>query len=156
MIQSPDIVWGTIAGLVLANIFLLASNILLIPLFVNALRLIQQHLSAIVVAFCLVGAFSINYGTFDIWITAIFGVIGYLMKKANYPAGPFILAVVLTPLAENYLRQSIMIGQGSWGIFFAKPVTTIFTSLVLFVIAIGFLKAPVAKLLKRRKANWDR
>ncbi|WP_235958184.1 tripartite tricarboxylate transporter permease [Salipiger sp. PrR003] len=153
MIQSADIVWGAIAGLVIANVFLLGSNILLIPLFVNALRLMQRHLSAIVVAFCLVGAFAINYGTFDIWIAAAFGIVGYLMKKANYPAGPFILALVLTPLAENYLRQSIMIGQGSWSIFWAKPLTAIFTSLVLLVVVFGLLRAPILSAIRRRKAN---
>ncbi|WP_223119753.1 tripartite tricarboxylate transporter permease [Salinicola corii] len=153
MIQSADIVWGAIAGLVIANFFLLASNVLLIPLFVNALRLIQRHLGPIVVAFCLVGAFSINYGTFNIWVAAIFGLIGYLMKKADYPAGPFILALVLTPLAENYLRQAIMIGQGSWAIFFSKPLTTLFTSLVILVIVIGLLKRPLMKLWQSRKGG---
>ncbi|WP_223162193.1 tripartite tricarboxylate transporter permease [Salinicola halophyticus] len=152
MIQSADIVWGAIAGLVIANLFLLGSNVLLIPLFVNALRLIQRHLSSIVVAFCLVGAFAINYGTFDIWIAAIFGLVGYLMKKADYPAGPFILALVLTPLAENYLRQSIMIGQGSWAIFFSRPLTGLFTSLVLLVIAIGLLKTPMMKFFRARRS----
>ncbi|WP_319483391.1 tripartite tricarboxylate transporter permease [uncultured Cohaesibacter sp.] len=151
MIQSADIVWGTIAGLTIANLFLLASNILLIPVFVNALRLIQNHLNAIVVAFCLVGAFSINYGTFDVWITAIFGIIGYLMKRANYPTGPFILALVLAPLAENYLRQSIMLGQGSWGIFVQKPLTMTFTILVLGVVAFGLAKAPFTSYLRKKR-----
>ncbi|EIM73495.1 hypothetical protein A33O_14941 [Nitratireductor aquibiodomus RA22] len=151
MIQSADIVWGTIAGLVIANVFLLGSNILLIPVFVYALRVIQKHLSAIVVAFCLVGAFAINYGTFDIWVTFIFGIIGYLMKKANYPAGPFILALVLAPLAENYLRQSIMLGQGSWSIFVSKPLTTVFTLLVLAVVIVGLLKNPISKYVRKQR-----
>jgi len=152
MIQSADIVWGAIAGLVIANVLLLGSNILLIPLFVNALRLIQRHLGSIVLAFCLVGAFAINYGTFDIWVTVIFGAIGYLMKKANYPTGPFILALVLAPLAENYLRQAIMLGQGSWGIFVGKPLTAVFTALVLAVVVGGILKGPITRYLKTRRA----
>ncbi|WP_066174857.1 tripartite tricarboxylate transporter permease [Hoeflea olei] len=151
MIQSADIVWGTIAGLVIANFFLLLSNIMLIPIFVNALRIIQKHLSAIVLAFCLVGAFAINYGLFEIWVTAIFGIIGYMMKRADYPTGPFILALVLSPLAENYLRQSIMLGQGDWGIFFAKPLTMSFTTLVLMVMAFGVIKAPLMAFWRRRR-----
>ena len=151
MIQSADIVWGTIAGLTIANLFLLGSNILLIPVFVNALRLIQNHLNAIVVAFCLVGAFSINYGTFDVWVTVVFGLVGYLMKRANYPTGPFILALVLAPLAENYLRQSIMLGQGSWDIFISKPLSLTFTIMVLGVVVLGLAKAPAARLMKRRR-----
>ncbi|WP_230720765.1 tripartite tricarboxylate transporter permease [Martelella mediterranea] len=151
MVQSADIVWGTIAGLIIANFFLLLSNIMLIPVFVNALRIIQKHLSAIVLAFCLVGAFAINYGLFDIWVTAIFGLIGYMMKRADYPTGPFILALVLSPLAENYLRQSIMLGQGEWSIFFAKPLTAIFSTLVLLVMAFGLLKAPLRAIWSRRE-----
>lgn len=140
MVQSADIVWGTIASLIIANVFLLGSNVLLIPLFVNALRLVQRHLTSIVVAFCLVGAFAINYSIFEIWIVLVFGVIGYLMKKADYPAGPFILALVLSPLAENYFRQSIMMGQGSWGIFVSKPLTTTFTVCIIAVIVLGLIK----------------
>lgn len=140
MVQSADIVWGTIASLVIANVFLLGSNVLLIPLFINALRLVQRHLTSIVVAFCLVGAFAINYSIFEIWIVLVFGVIGYLMKKADYPAGPFILALVLSPLAENYFRQSIMMGQGSWDIFVSKPLTTTFTVCIVAVIVLGLIK----------------
>lgn len=146
MYQSADIVWGTIAGLILANIFLFASNILLIPFFINMLRLVQKHISAIVVSFCLVGAFSLNYGTFDIWIAVIFGVIGYLMKKADYPTGPFILALVLTPLTENYFRQSIMLGQGSWSIFIQNPVSITFLVIVSSVFLYGTLGRKIKRL----------
>ena len=137
MMQSGDVVWGMIAGLVLANVLLLFSNILLIPLFINILRFSQRHLTAGVTALCLVGAFSLNYTVFNVWIAVIFGVIGYLMRKNNYPTGPFILSVVLAPMAENYFRQSIMLAQGSWAVFIERPISLTFLILMVLTVAIG-------------------
>lgn len=123
MIKSGDVVWGMIAGLVVANVFLLVSNILLIPVFVNLLRAVQGNLASVVAALCVVGAFSLSYSTFNVWIALIFGVVGYLFRKNDYPTGPFILALVLAPLAENYFRQSVMLGQGDVGIFLDRPAS---------------------------------
>ena len=136
MVNSGDVVWAMIAGLVLANLFLLLSNILMIPVFVNLLRAVQGNLSSVVIALCLVGAFSLSYSTFNIWIVLIFGVVGYLMRKNDYPTGPFILAVVLAPLAESYFRQAIMLGQGDAAIFVTRPVSlTIIASMVVIGVA---------------------
>lgn len=149
MVQSADVVWGTIAGLVVANVLLLVSNTLLIPLFINALRVAQKYLAMIVVAFCLVGAFVLNYSVFNIGVAVVFGFIGYLMKKADYPTGPFILSLVLTPMAENYFRQSIMLGQGSWKIFVDRPVSLVFVVLLTAIVAVSVIGK---QLIRRRRA----
>lgn len=141
MVKSGDVVWAMIAGLVLANVFLLLSNILLIPLFVNLLCGIQGVLASVVIALCVVGAYSLAYSNFNIWIMLIFGILGYLMRKNDYPTGPFILAVVLAPLAENYFRQSVMLGQGSVRIFWDRPISlTIILCMVLAILATFGLK----------------
>ncbi len=150
MIKSGDIVWAMIAGLILANLFLFLSNILLIPVFINLLRLIQGHLAGVVVALCLVGAFSLSYNTFNIWVALVFGVIGYLMKKNDYPTGPFILAVVLAPLAENYFRQSIMLGQGDWSIFIERPIALTLLIMILAVFTIGIIGKQVVRRRQTR------
>jgi putative tricarboxylic transport membrane protein len=147
MIKSGDVVWAMIAGLVLANVFLLFSNLLLMPLFVNLLRMVQGHLASVVTALCVVGSFSLAYSEFNIWIMLIFGVVGYLMKKCNYPTGPFILAVVLAPLAENYFRQSIMLGQGKWQIFIDRPIAL---SIIIAMIVLGGLGIITKRFMKRR------
>ena len=149
MIKSGDVVWAMIAGLVLANVFLLLSNILLIPLFVNLLRGIQGVLASVVIALCVVGAFSLAYSTFNIWIALIFGVIGYLMRKNDYPTGPFILAVVLAPLAENYFRQSVMLGQGRMAIFWERPISV---TIIGAMIAAIMLTLGLRLLMRRRRA----
>lgn len=146
MIKSGDVVWAMIAGLVLANIFLLLSNVLLIPVFVNLLRTVQGYLASVVVALCVVGAFSLAYNTFNIWVALVFGVLGYLMKKCDYPTGPFILAVVLAPLAENYFRQSIMLGQGDWGIFIDRPISL---GIIIAMVFMGVLSVVTKRFIKR-------
>lgn len=145
MTTSGDIVWAMIAGLVLANAFLLASNVLLIPVFVNLLRAVQGNLANVVIALCVVGAFSLAYSPFNIWIMLIFGLLGYLMKKNDYPTGPFILAVVLAPLAENYFRQSVMLGQGSARIFLDRPISLTILILMALIIALSIFGQVRAK-----------
>lgn len=147
MVRSGDVVWAMIAGLVLANIFLLLSNILLIPLFVNLLRGVQGVLASVVIALCVVGAFSLSYSTFNIWIALVFGVIGYLMRKNDYPTGPFILAVVLAPLAENYFRQSVMLGQGRMAIFWERPISVV----IIVAMILAVLAAIVLRLIMRKR-----
>jgi len=148
MVQSGDVVWGMIGGLVVGNVFLLLSNVLLIPLFINLLRVIQAHLASVVIGLCLVGAFSLNYSLFNVWIALVFGVVGYLMNKNDYPSGPFILAVVLTPLAENYFRQSIMLAQGSWSIFVDRPISLTLVLLMAGTVVVGTMSKQ--GLFKRR------
>jgi putative tricarboxylic transport membrane protein len=87
----------------------------------------------------------------DVWLMLIFGIVGYLMRKLDYPMAPAVLAIVLGPLAEPALRQSLLISGGSFSIFFTRPFASVF-----MFIAIGFLVMPVIKLAadaRRRKAE---
>lgn len=133
MTESGDMVWMTIAGLIIANIFLLFSNILLIPFFVNIIRFVQKYLSAIVTALCILGAYSLSYSMFNVWVIIIFGIFGYFAKKFKYPTGPFILSVVLAPLTENYFRQSIMISRGNFAIFFSRPISLAICVIIVLI-----------------------
>ncbi len=153
MENSGDVVWAMIAGLVLANLFLLLSNLLMIPIFVNLLRSVQGHLPSVVIALCLVGAFSLNYSTFNIWIVLIFGIIGYLMRKNDYPSGPFILAVVLAPLVENSFRQAILLGQGDAMIFLTRPISL--AILVMMLMGTGALLIARKKPRSRQKLRRE-
>lgn len=147
MVESGPIVWAMVAGLIISNVFLLISNILLIPFFVNIIKLAQKYLSAIVTALCILGAYSLNYGMFNVWIILIFGVIGYFIKKFNYPTGPLILSVVLAPLTENYFRQSLMLSQGSYSIFLTRPVSLG----IFFSIVAVFAYSMIEKVIQKRK-----
>ncbi len=149
MVKSGDIVWQMIAALCMANIFLLFSNVLMIPFFVNLIRVVSKNLSPLVLVFCCVGAYALNYSFFGVWLILLFGVFGYFVKKLKYPAGPLILSVVLAPLTENYFRQSLMLSRGSYMIFLTRPV-----SLVIFLFIVGVAVYSVAKkYLKKAKAK---
>ena len=153
MIKSADVVWGTIAGLILANVFLLMSNVLMIPLFINLIRFIQNYLASVVIALCIVGAFSLSYTEFNVWVALIFGIIGYLMRKNSYPTGPFILAVVLAPLAESYFRQAVMLGQGDIGVFIKRPISLGILAAMGVILGLLFLFKKLDRKLKQQQKN---
>ncbi|MEG6522665.1 tripartite tricarboxylate transporter permease [Desulfotomaculum sp. 1211_IL3151] len=147
--RNPDFVWGLIASMYVGNLVLLAMIMIFIPVFVRILQVPRASLNAVVMAFILVGAYSLNNSMFDVYLTLGFGVLGYFMKKLNYPGAPMVLALVLGALLENSLRQSLILSEGSIGIFFARPI-----SAIIMVIAIGAIVFPMIKnLVKRNKAS---
>jgi len=128
---KPDLVWGLFASMYIGNLMLVLMNLFLIPAFVTVLRLPYTILMGLIVVFSTVGAFSANNNLFDIWMMLGLGVLGYLMKKLNYPIVPMILALVLGKLAENSLRQALTLSGGSMGIFFSRPISAVFISLAV-------------------------
>jgi putative tricarboxylic transport membrane protein len=123
---KPDLVWGLIASMYIGNFLLLLMNIFLIPPFVAILRLPYTIIMGFIVIFASVGAYSVNNNIFDVWMMLGFGVLGYVMKKLEYPIVPLVLALVLGRLAENSLRQALMISGGSLSIFFTRPISLLF------------------------------
>ena len=132
MVESGDIVWNMISALCIATGMLLITNLLMIPLFVNSIRLLEGYLNPLVLAMCCVGAYALNYNYFNVWLMLFFGVFGYFFKKFKLPAAPLILSTVLASSLESYFRQSLMLSKGSWMIFLERPV-----SLVILIIILG-------------------
>jgi putative tricarboxylic transport membrane protein len=97
----------------------------LIPVFVAILRLPYTIIMGFIVIFASVGAYSVNNNFFDVWMMLGFAVLGYLMRKLNYPIVPLVLALVLGNLAENSLRQALTISGGNFSIFFKRPISAI-------------------------------
>jgi putative tricarboxylic transport membrane protein len=108
------------------NLLLLLINIFLIPAFVALLRLPYTIIMGFIVIFASVGAYSVNNNLFDVWMMLGFAVLGYLMRKLNYPIVPLVLALVLGNLAENSLRQALTISGGTFSIFFTRPISALF------------------------------
>jgi len=123
---KPDLVWGLIASMYIGNFLLLLMNIFLIPPFVAILRLPYTIIMGFIVIFASVGAYSVNNNIFDVWMMLGFGVLGYVMKKLEYPIVPLVLALVLGRLAENSLRQALTLSGGSISIFFTRPISLLF------------------------------
>ncbi len=140
--QKPEMFWGIITSMFVGNLMLLVLNLPLIGLFVKVTRLPSSFMVALIVLACLVGAYGVNNNPFDILMMLLFGVFGYLAEKFGYSLAPLVLAFVLGPLMEISVRQSLIISQGSFGIFVTRPI-----SAVLLGIAALLLVSPLARRL---------
>lgn len=129
--SNPDLVWGLIASMYVGNVLLFLMNIFLIPLFVAMLRIPYSIMMGFIIIFASIGAYSVNNNMFDVWIMVGFGILGYAMKKLEYPIVPLVLAMVLGRLAENSFRQALTISAGSFDIFYTKPIVAFFLLIAL-------------------------
>jgi putative tricarboxylic transport membrane protein len=142
--NRPDMFWGVITSMYLGNIMLVILNMPLIGLWVQILRIPYRLLMPLILLFCLIGVYSVNNNVVEIWIMALFGLVGYLMDKYGYEPAPFVMGLVLSPIVENSFRQSLVLSDGSFLIFFTRPL-----SVVLMFIAIAVLASYCVPLFKR-------
>ncbi|MBI4633628.1 MAG: tripartite tricarboxylate transporter permease [Deltaproteobacteria bacterium] len=133
--EHPDVFWGLVGSMYIGNAVLLILNLPLIPLWVQVLKIPDKILYPLILLFCLIGAYSINNNVFDIVVMVIFGIVGYLFRKTDYEGAPLIMAFVLGPMVEVNLRRSLLISQGSFSIFFTRPIAlgALLVSLVLVI-----------------------
>jgi len=136
--EHPKLVWGLIASMYVGNVMLLILNLPLVPLFASILRLPYRFLYPLILGFCAVGVYSVRQSTTDLWLLSFFGLVGYLFRVYDYPSAPLVLGLVLGPLIERALRQSMVLSQGNPMIFFTRPI-----SASLIIISIFLLIAPV-------------
>ena len=149
-IEQKDFVWGLIASMYLSNVVGLVIVLSTVPLFAAILRIPFAIIAPIIIVVCAIGAFSVHTAMFDIWLMLLFGVIGYVMKKLDYPLAPLVLAVVLGDRAEIAFRQSMMGSQGALGVFFSNwlvSAITVLALLMLFWPAFAFAKDKLRKAL---------
>jgi putative tricarboxylic transport membrane protein len=138
--KNPEFVWGLIASQYIANVMLLILSTAFIPLFVRALRVPYSILMPLIVIFCVTGAYSLKNSVWDVGQMLVFGVVGYLMKKLGYSPAALVLALVLGPMAERALRQSLIISDAGMGIFFMRPISAVLMVLALTAIAVPLVK----------------
>jgi putative tricarboxylic transport membrane protein len=127
--EHPDFVWGLIASIWASNALGVLIVLTLIPLFVAILRIPFSILMPSIVFLCAIGAYAVNNRMVDVWYVVVFGVIGYVFKKLEYPLAPMVLALVLGDLAETAMRQSLIMSQGSLWILFASPIAAVVNGL---------------------------
>jgi putative tricarboxylic transport membrane protein len=132
--EHPDIFWGTVASMYLGNGMLLVLNLPLIGLWVRVLRVPYPVLFPLIVLFCLIGSYCLNNSIMEMGIMVLFGLIGYLFKKFQYEAAPLILALVLGPMMETSLRQSLLMSRGSFFVFFERPICAVLITIAFFLL----------------------
>ena len=138
MQTNPEFVWGLIASMYIGNVILVILNMPLIGLWVSLLRVPYKIMMPLIVAISAVGIYATENNIFDLWVMFGFGVLGFVMRKLDFPASPIVLAVVLGPLVEKSLKQSLVISGGSLAIFFTRPI-----SAVLIVVSLLSIFAPL-------------
>jgi putative tricarboxylic transport membrane protein len=151
--ESPDFVWGLIGSMYVANFITLILNLALIPLFISVLAMPFTILTPIIFVLCFVGVFATTDRMFDVWLMLILGAGGYVLRKLNYPVAPAVLAIVLGPLAERSLRQSLISSRGDALTFFYPSEHPI--ALVCFAIAFLLVAYPVFLNLRRRARRGE-
>jgi putative tricarboxylic transport membrane protein len=147
--KNPQFVWGLIASQYIANVLLLILSTAFIPLFVRALRVPYSILMPLIVMFCVTGAYSLKNSVWDVGQMLAFGVVGYFMKKLGYSPAALVLALVLGPLAERALRQSLIISDSGLGILFTRPIAAVLTLAALAAVAIPAVRSLLAALRRR-------
>ena len=137
--EQPDLVWGLIASMYVGNVLLFIINLPLVPLFASLLRFPYYVLYPVILVLCVVGGYSLNGAYFDLWLLFGFGLAGFFLRKLDFPPAPAILGVVLGPLIESTLRQSLTMSQGRWDIFISRPISAALVAVLAMILFVPWL-----------------
>lgn len=132
--KNPEFVWALIASMYIGNVILLILNLPLVGLWAQLIRVPYPYLAPGIMVLCFLGAYGIRNSFFDVAVAFAMGIVGYVMRKLDYPAAPVVLALILSPMLEDALRQSLTISKGSMNIFITRPISL--TLLVLAAISV--------------------
>jgi putative tricarboxylic transport membrane protein len=150
--EHPEVFWGVIASMYVGNLMLLVLNVPLVGVFIRLLRLRFTLLAPLTVTVILLGVYTINSNTFDVWVALVCGIVGYLMRKTGFDPGPLVLALALGAILERSFRQSLLISNGSLTIFVTRPVAAV----ILLCAAALVLTPLITALVSARRRRADR
>jgi len=134
--ENPQLFWGLVASMYIGNVLLLILNLPLVPLFAQVLRAPAYVLYPAIIGLSLVGVYSVSGSVFDLGLLAAFGLLGYVMRKLDYPSAPLILGLVLGGAMERALRQSLMMSEGSLTILVSRPLAAAMLSCALLILLV--------------------
>jgi putative tricarboxylic transport membrane protein len=134
--DHPNLFWGLVASMYVGNVMLLILNLPLVPVFAQILKVPYFVLYPIIFGISIVGVYTVSNSLFDVWMLGIFGLMGYLMRKLDFPAAPLVLGMVLGERLELALRQSLMMSQGDLSVLIGRPLSAgmlLFAAVLLIV-----------------------
>ena len=146
--EHPDVFWGFVASMYVGNLMLLLLNLPLVSVFVTVLRIPYAYLYPLIIMFCILGVYEVGHSIVDVWIMLIMGLLGYALRKFGFDPAPLVLGLVIAPIFEQSLRQSLIMSNGHYLIFFNRPISTG----LLVVSAILLAMSAMSFVLKRR--DW--
>ena len=133
-VEQKEFVWGLIASMYLSNVAGLIIVLTTVPLFAAILRIPFSIIAPIIIVVCAIGAFTVHNAMLDVWLMIVFGIVGYVMKKLDYPLAPLVLSLVLGDRAENAFRQSMLASKGGLGVFWSNSLVGSITTLALVML----------------------
>jgi putative tricarboxylic transport membrane protein len=152
--KHPDLFWGVVTSMYIGNIMLLALNLPLIGIWVKLLKAPYYLLFPIIIILCMIGVYSVSNSIFDIYLMILFGILGYLMQKFGFEPAPMALAYVLGPMLEESLRRSLVLSDGSFGIFVSRPIPLVSMMVAICLLVIQLY--PSIRNTKKRGAQTER
>ena len=144
--EQKDFVWGLIASMYLGNLVGLIVVLTTVPLFASILRIPFSIIAPVIVVICAIGAYTVHNAMLDIWLMMMFGVVGYVFKKLDYPLAPLVLALVLGDKAEDSFRQAMLVSQGELSIMWSNPLVGGITTLALLLLLWPLISRVIAKV----------
>jgi len=141
MTLNPELFWGLIASMWIGNAMLVILNLPLIGIWIRVLTVPYRFLFPAIVLFCAIGVYTTNNNTFDIWLVAIFGFVGYLFYKLGCEPAPLLLGFILGPMMEEHLGRALLLSRGDWSVFLTKPVSATLLAVALLLLVIALLPA---------------
>ena len=149
--QHAPFVWAVIASLYVGNVILLILNLPLVGWWAKILKIPYQTLVVLILTFCVVGAYSLDNSLFDVGVMIVCGILGYLFKKLDFPMAPAILTLILGPMLERSLRESLSMSQGDFSIFFVRPISLFFLVITAIILVTSGRKALLGALREESK-----
>ncbi|MFB3885439.1 MAG: tripartite tricarboxylate transporter permease [Thermodesulfobacteriota bacterium] len=146
--EHPDIFWGFIMSMYIGNIMLMVLNLPLIGLWVQVVKIPYTLLAPLIILFCLIGVYVLNNSIGEIFIMIFFSFFGYVTRKHGFEGAPFLMGLILGPMMEKALRQSLLYSRGSFSIFLEGPICPIFLLMAFLILGSSIL----AWLKKRKRA----
>ena len=123
MIQNPEVFWGLIASMWVGNAMLVVLNLPLIGIWIKLLTVPYRFLFPAITLFCCIGVYTLSNSSFDVYMTALFAVIGFTFHKLSCEAAPLLLGFILGPMMEENLRRALLLSRGDWGTFVMRPLS---------------------------------
>ena len=139
MTSNPELFWGLIASMWIGNLMLVVLNLPMIGLWIKLLSIPYKWLFPAIVLFCAIGVYSENNNTFEIWMVAIFGVVGYVFHKLGCEPAPLLLGLILGPMMEENLRRALLLSRGDWGVLVTRPLSASLLAVAAVLLVIVLL-----------------
>jgi putative tricarboxylic transport membrane protein len=146
--QQPELFWGFVASMYVGNVVLLILNLPLVGLFVNILRVPYTYLYPAILIFSMLGVYAVNGNVVDVWIMLVMGLLGWVLRKLDFETAPVVLGLVLAPMIELSLRQSLAMSDGRYGIFVQRPIAAVLLGVAVVLVLLNLYAAI------RRGLDW--